>query len=140
MKRESLFLILLIGSLVAFIPLLEPAQSVTVIPDIKSSVLFDVHTPSIKITTTAELQIIVNVTLLDVSDETSTIVAENVPITSSKKITTDTIGLYFIEILASELAIVKIKGTGFYTPSIILTVLLGLINLYYFTRKVREME
>ncbi|MHA2172429.1 MAG: hypothetical protein ACXAB7_21370, partial [Candidatus Kariarchaeaceae archaeon] len=128
MKRESFFLILLIGSLVAFIPLLEPAQSVTVIPDIKSSVLFDVHTPSIKITTTAESQIVVNVTLLDVSDETSTIVAEKVPITSSKKITTDTIGLYFIEILASELAIVKIKGTGFYTPSIILTVLLGLIN------------
>ena len=140
MNRESFFLILLIGSLVSFMPLLEPAQEVTVIPDIKSSILFDVHTPSIKITTTAKQTIVVNITLLDVSEETSKIVAENVPITSSKEITTNKIGLYLVEILASELAIVEIKGSGVFSPSIVLTVLLGLINLYYFTRKVREIE
>ncbi len=139
MNRESFFLILLIGSLVAFIPLLEPAQEVTVVPNIKSSILFDVHTPSIEITTTAELEIVVNITLLDVSEETS-ILVEEYHITSSKEIPTDKIGLYLIEILASELAIVEIKGTGVYTPSIVVTVLLALINLYYFTRKVREME
>ena len=86
------------------------------------------------------MSIVVNVTLLDVSEETSKIVAEQVSITSSKKINTDKIGLYLIEILASELAIVEIKGSGVFTPNIVLTVILGLINLYYLTRKVREMD
>ena len=133
-KQENLFLVLLFASLLFFVPLLEPPQEISVLPG-SNSVVYDVHTPKIKLSTTSTSQMVVNVTFLEVKDETSTIIYTQIEFTKSTTIETDKAGLYLLEILATEPTIVKMQGSGIHRVSIVIVSIIGIINLYNLSKK-----
>ncbi|MHA2254084.1 MAG: hypothetical protein ACXAD7_27275 [Candidatus Kariarchaeaceae archaeon] len=140
MKWETLFIILFIASIISFTPLLEPAQEVTITPNFPNSIVFDAHTPSIKLSSNIESIFRVNVSYINLVKKTNTTIQSEIEFTSSLTIETDKPGYYLLEILSQDFSIIKIKGVGVYSVNLILFIILGVINAYYLYKRLSKVD
>ena len=140
MKRETLFFVCFVTSIITIVPLLEPAHEFTVKPNIEGSVVYNVHTPSIKIIASVNSLIKINVTFLNLNKESSSPILSQHEFKSTVTVDTDQPGYYLIEILSSEISKVKIEGSGIYFVNIVLIIALGLINIYYVYKKTTKIQ
>ena len=132
MDLITLFRILLISSLLMLTPVFETEKKITIIQDTTKSIIINVHTPKLRITSDNLAFIFFNITYMNPLSNTNSTTEELFQ--SSTEVKTSTPGTYLIDILAPEITNIAIKGAGVYSLSIILILVLSAVNAAFFIR------
>jgi hypothetical protein len=117
------------------LPPLENNYSTTLFPDTPKSMIINVHTPEIKLSSDKLTTIELNVSYMDPIDNTKkTITQEHFQFTSSKTIETDDPGTYLLEFYSEVIVEVTIEGEGIYTYTIVVILSLLILDAVLISR------
>ena len=135
MKFKTPLHILLLISLLLLTPLVQNEKNVTLIGDVKKSIIIRINSPEIKISSDNSETIQLNVTYLDESSQQTKLVTPSIfAFISSKNIPTDTPGQYLLEFLSPKLSEITIDGQGLYLSSIVIVFGMVILNTIILTK------
>jgi hypothetical protein len=121
-------------------PSFENGHTITVFQDTPKSIIINVHTPVIKVSSDKSTSIELNVSYLDILDFNVDVLTQEIfYFTSSTDIDTGTPGFYLLEFLSPEITEITIKGKGIYIGSLIVMIFLLGLNAALITRDYYKM-
>ncbi|MCE7735606.1 MAG: hypothetical protein GPJ54_12055 [Candidatus Heimdallarchaeota archaeon] len=135
MKKEIIFLLLLIFSAGLLVPVTEQEQTITVLEDKQLEIAYNVHSPRLFLESDIPNAIInVNMTKINPNngDETN---MKSMEFTGSAEFTDVESGFYVLSFLSDELVGITISGKGVYLSVIVIFVILILINTFFAYRR-----
>ncbi|OLS28380.1 MAG: hypothetical protein HeimC2_07260 [Candidatus Heimdallarchaeota archaeon LC_2] len=129
MKKEIIFLLLLIFSVSLLIPLYEQKQNVNLLPSQKKSIVYNLHNPILHITADKTTDILISISMISESgEERKEIIYEGI-LDNKLEINKLNPGLYGITFTSTDIVRIEIVGKGLYLSSIIIIGILFLINI-----------
>lgn len=135
MKKEIIFLLLLIFSAGLLVPVTEQEQTITVLEDKQLEIAYNVHSPRLFLESDIPNAIInINMTKINPNngDETN---MKSMEFTGSAEFTDVESGFYVLSFLSDELVGITISGKGVYLSVIVIFVILILINTFFAYRR-----
>lgn len=133
MKKDTFIILLLIFSVSLLVPLAAEKQTVNVNSNQEISVVYNLHNPTLQLTTDKTTNIVIDISLIDESgNEVKKIPSQDV---LENKLELDDLdpGLYEITFFSLDIVRVEIQGKGLYLSSMIIigVLLLGNLILIY---------
>lgn len=135
MKKDIIFILLLIFSAGLLVPVTEQEQTITVLEDKQFEMVYNVHSPKLVLKsdiTNAFIEI--NMTKINPTngDETN---RKSMVFTGSAEFKDVEPGFYILSFLSDELVGITISGKGVYLSVIVIFVILILINTFFTYRR-----
>ena len=131
MKKNTLFFLLLLFSIGLIIPISEQEESVTILADKQSEILYNVHSPKIVVKSDISNAIInINITKINPINGEAT-KEKTFEFIGSKEIEQFEPGIYKLVFISDKLVEITIRGRGIYPSVIAIFSILVLINIIF---------
>ncbi len=135
MRYKNIVLVLFIISIITFLPGFKPSQTYSLVPSTPRSIIFDVTSPTLELTLSQNSGVSINLSYYFGGNVVQ--IKQNLNFTNSLVLDNLSPGLYYLQILSSNLNEITIGNSGIYIAQIGVFVFLGLLNLYVFNKELK---